>query len=73
VSLNTYLVTAVAAKVGAEDYHGYLTDTLAQRLVQSAFSVLSGLTEWTARDIQFRQFNPEETGAALDRRLPTRR
>jgi len=36
-SLNTYLVSAVAAKVGAEDLYNVLTQRLERRLVQAAY------------------------------------
>lgn len=36
-SLNTYLVSAVSEKVGAEDLYSVLTDRLEQRLVEAAW------------------------------------
>jgi antitoxin HicB len=36
-SLNTYLVSAVSAKVGAEDLYRVVADKLEQRLVQAAY------------------------------------
>jgi predicted RNase H-like HicB family nuclease len=37
ISLNTYLVSAVSARVGAEDLYNELTQKLEQRLVQAAY------------------------------------
>jgi predicted RNase H-like HicB family nuclease len=40
VSLNTYLVSAVAAKVGAEDFYATLTDRFENRIMETAYSFL---------------------------------
>ncbi|MHB8413359.1 MAG: type II toxin-antitoxin system HicB family antitoxin [Candidatus Acidiferrales bacterium] len=47
-SLNTYLVSAVSAKVGAEDICNMLAQRLEQRLVQAAYYAYNYVVEQTA-------------------------
>lgn len=75
-SLNSYLVSAVSAKVGAEDVYNVLTQRLEERLVQCAYQAYMQYVEPTASKQELRPLNFQETvdtGSPQKKLLQTRR
>jgi len=67
-SLNTYLVTAVAEKVGAQDLYNALAQRMEHRMAQSAYQAIVDFTSApmpTAAGNTFRQLKIEERGSTI--------
>jgi predicted RNase H-like HicB family nuclease len=68
-SLNTYLVSAVSAKVGAEDFYNVLAQRLEQRLTTTVSTLAQAFYTWTTQlseqqtsiNIDIRSIKPEKT------------
>lgn len=74
-SLNTFLISAVSAKVGVEDFYGYLADSLEQRLARAVYvgymaaTRVDQIDDTAAKVKVFPRLKISETSGTTDRKI----